>query len=56
MPDRVRRGRRPSALGIIAAGEFDLDTVETRLCEECAAANSCSPAPAMIAAFARRRV
>ena len=46
---------RAIALGVIAEGEFDLDTLEQRIREESTAANSCFPAPAMIAAFARRR-
>jgi ubiquinone/menaquinone biosynthesis C-methylase UbiE len=44
---------RAIAVGIIADGEFDLDTLEQRLREEATAGNSCFPAPAMIAAFAR---
>ena len=47
---------RAIALGIIADGEFDLGTLEQRLREEGTAGNSCFPAPAMIAAFARLRV
>jgi ubiquinone/menaquinone biosynthesis C-methylase UbiE len=46
---------RAIALGIIAEGEFDLDTLEQRLREEVTAGNSCIPAPAMIGAFARLR-
>lgn len=46
---------RAIAAGIIAEGEFDLDTLERRLREEAAADNSCIPAPAMVAAFARLR-
>jgi hypothetical protein len=46
---------RAIAVGIIAEGEFDLDTLEQRLREEATAGNSCLPAPAMIAAFARLR-
>ena len=46
---------RAIAQGIIAEGEFDLDTLEQRLREEATAGNSCFPAPAMIAAFARLR-
>ena len=46
---------RAIALGIIAEGEFDLDTLEARLREQGLAGNSCFPAPAMIAAFARLR-
>lgn len=46
---------RAIALGVIADGEFDVDTLETRLREEGAAANGCVPAPAMVGAFARRR-
>ena len=46
---------RAIALGLIAEGEFDLDTLEARLREEGTAGNSCFPAPAMIAAFARLR-
>ena len=44
---------RAIALGIIAEGEIDADTLEERLRNEATAANSCSPAPAMIGAFAR---
>ena len=47
---------RAIAQGIVAEGEFDLDTLEHRLREEVTAANSCFPAPAMVAAFARLRV
>jgi hypothetical protein len=36
---------RAIALGIIAEGEFDLDTLEQRLREEVTAGNSCIPAP-----------
>jgi len=43
------------ALGIIAEGEFDLDTLERRMREEATAGNSCLPAPAMIGAFTRLR-
>jgi len=46
---------RAIALGIIAEGEFDLDTLEERLRQEATAGNSCIPAPAMIAAFTRLR-
>ena len=46
---------RAIAQGIIAEGAFDLDTLEQRLREEVTAGNSCTPAPAMIAAFARLR-
>jgi ubiquinone/menaquinone biosynthesis C-methylase UbiE len=46
---------RAIALGVIAEGEFDPDTLEERLREEATAGNSCLPAPAMIAAFARLR-
>ena len=46
---------RAIAQGIIAEGEFDLDTLEQRLREEAIAGQSCIPAPAMIAAFARLR-
>jgi ubiquinone/menaquinone biosynthesis C-methylase UbiE len=46
---------RAIALGIIADGEFDLDTLQQRLREEAAVANSCLPAPAMIGAFTRLR-
>ena len=46
---------RAIAQGIVAEGEFDLDMLEQRLREEVAAGNSCFPAPAMIAAFARLR-
>ena len=44
---------RAVALGIIAEGDFDVDTLEQRLREEAAAGNSCGPAPVMIGAFAR---
>jgi hypothetical protein len=44
---------RAVSLGIVREGEFDLDTLEQRLREEAASANSCLPAPAMIGAFAR---
>jgi len=46
---------RAVALGVIADGEFDLDTLEQRLREEATARNSCVPAPAMIGAFTRLR-
>ena len=46
---------RAIALGIIAEGEFDVDTLEQRLREEATAGNSGIPAPAMIAAFTRLR-
>ena len=46
---------RAIALGIIAEGEFDLDTLEQRLREEVTAGNSCFPAPALVAAFTRLR-
>src|SRR4029077_20721308 len=46
---------RAIAQGIIAEGEFDLETLEQRLREEVTAGNSCIPAPAMIGAFARLR-
>jgi hypothetical protein len=46
---------RAIAQGIIADGEFDLDTLEQRLREEATAGRSCIPAPAMVAAFARLR-
>lgn len=46
---------RAMAQGIVAEGEFDVDTLEQRLREEVTAGNSCFPAPAMIAAFARLR-
>jgi ubiquinone/menaquinone biosynthesis C-methylase UbiE len=44
---------RAVALGVIAEGEFDLDTLEQRLRAEVSASNSCIPAPAMVGAFAR---
>jgi len=46
---------RAIAQGIIADDEFDLDALERRLREEATAANSCIPAPAMVAAFTRLR-
>lgn len=46
---------RAIASGVIADGEFDVDTLEQRMREEAAAGNSCVPAPAMIGAFARLR-
>ncbi len=46
---------RAIALGIIAEGEFDVDTLEQRLRDEATAAQSGTPAPAMIGAFARLR-
>jgi len=46
---------RAVALGVVAEGEFDLDTLEQRLREEVSANNSCIAAPAMIAAFTRLR-
>ena len=46
---------RAIAQGIIAEGEFDLDTLAQRLREEVTAENSCFPAPVMVAAFARLR-
>jgi ubiquinone/menaquinone biosynthesis C-methylase UbiE len=46
---------RAIAQGVIAEGEFDLDSLEQRLREEGSAGNSCFPAPAMIAAFTRLR-
>ena len=46
---------RAVAMGIVAEGEFDLDTLEQRLREEASAANSCVPAPGMIGAFTRLR-
>jgi ubiquinone/menaquinone biosynthesis C-methylase UbiE len=46
---------RAIALGILAEGEIDADTLERRLRDEATAANSCSPAPAMVGAFARLR-
>jgi ubiquinone/menaquinone biosynthesis C-methylase UbiE len=51
------RSIQPHAIahGIIAQGEFDLDTLEQRLREEATIANSCVPAPAMIGAFTRLR-
>jgi hypothetical protein len=45
----------PIAQGIIAEDEFDLDALERRMREEAMAANSCIPAPAMVAAFTRLR-
>jgi hypothetical protein len=42
---------RAIAQGIIADDEFDLDALERRMREEAMAANSCIPAPAMVAAF-----
>jgi hypothetical protein len=47
---------RAIAQGIIAEGEVDVETLEGRLRVEGTAGNSCCPAPAMIAAFARLRV
>jgi len=46
---------RAVAQGVIAEGEFDLDTLEQRLRAEVSAGNSCIPAPAMVGAFARLR-
>ena len=46
---------RAIAQGVIADGEFDLDTLEQRMRDEATAGHSCSPAPAMIGAFARLR-
>jgi len=46
---------RAIAQGIIADGEFDFVTIEKRMREEATAGNSCIPAPAMVAAFARLR-
>jgi ubiquinone/menaquinone biosynthesis C-methylase UbiE len=46
---------RALALGIIAPGEFDLDTLEQQMREEVTAANSSFAAPAMIGAFTRLR-
>jgi ubiquinone/menaquinone biosynthesis C-methylase UbiE len=46
---------RAVALGIVAEGEFDPNTLEQRLREETTSHNSCIPAPAMIGAFARLR-
>ena len=46
---------RALALGVIAPGEFDLDTLEQQMREEVTAANSCFAAPAMIGAFTRLR-
>jgi SAM-dependent methyltransferase len=46
---------RAVALGVMADGEFDVDTLAQRLREEVTSANSCLPAPAMIGAFARLR-
>jgi ubiquinone/menaquinone biosynthesis C-methylase UbiE len=41
--------------GIIAQGEFDVDTMEDRIRKEVVAANSCIAAPAMVGAFTRLR-
>jgi SAM-dependent methyltransferase len=41
--------------GIIANGEFDVDTMEQRIRKEVVAANSCVAAPAMVGAFTRLR-
>ena len=51
------RSIQPHAIaqGVVAEGEFDPDTLAQRLREEVTAENSCFPAPAMIAAFARLR-
>ena len=51
------RSLQPRALaeGIVAADEFDLDTLEQRLREEASAGNSSFPAPAMVGAFTRLR-
>jgi len=46
---------RAVALGVIAEGEFDLDSLESRLREEGSAGNGSVPAPAMVGAFARLR-
>jgi ubiquinone/menaquinone biosynthesis C-methylase UbiE len=46
---------RAIAMGIVAEGEFDLDTLEQRMREEVTAADSSIAAPAMIGAFARLR-
>ncbi|HEY3886538.1 MAG TPA: methyltransferase domain-containing protein [Vicinamibacterales bacterium] len=46
---------RAVAQGVIAEGEFDLDTLEERLRAEVGAGKSCIPAPAMVGAFARLR-
>jgi ubiquinone/menaquinone biosynthesis C-methylase UbiE len=46
---------RAVSLGIVADGEFDINTLEQKLREETASGNSCIPAPAMIGAFARLR-
>jgi SAM-dependent methyltransferase len=46
---------RAVARGVIAEGDFDVDTLEQRLREEVTAANSCIPAPAMVGAFTRLR-
>jgi hypothetical protein len=46
---------RAVAQGVIAEGEFDLDTLEQRLRAEVGAGNSCIPAPAMVGAFTRLR-
>jgi hypothetical protein len=44
---------RAVALGVIAEGELDLDSLERRLREEASEANGCLPTPAMVGAFAR---
>jgi hypothetical protein len=46
---------RAIAQGIVAEGEFDVDTLEQRMREEATAGHSCIPAPAMVGAFARLR-
>ena len=46
---------RAIAQGVIAEGDFDVDTLEQRLREEVRTGNSCIPAPAMIGAFTRLR-
>ena len=46
---------RAVALGVITEGEFDLDSLESRLREEGSAGNGSVPAPAMVGAFARLR-
>jgi hypothetical protein len=46
---------RAIAQGVIAEGDFDVDTLEQQLREEVAVGNSCFPAPAMVGAFTRLR-
>jgi len=47
--------RRAIAQGVIAEGDFEVDTLEQQLREEVRAGNSCIPAPAMVGAFTRLR-